>query len=34
MTGTPTFVIGGNILQGAVGYDALAKAIADARKAT
>jgi len=34
MTGTPTFVIGRNILQGAVGYDALAKAIADARKAT
>jgi protein-disulfide isomerase len=32
MTGTPTFVVGGRILQGAVGYEALTKAIADARK--
>ena len=33
MTGTPTFVIGDKILQGAVGYDALKTAIAEARKA-
>jgi protein-disulfide isomerase len=30
-TGTPTFVVGTRILQGAVGYDALKAAIADAR---
>lgn len=29
---TPTFVIGGQMLKGAVGYDALKQAIADARK--
>ena len=29
---TPTFVIGGEMLKGAVGYDALKQAIADARK--
>jgi protein-disulfide isomerase len=34
MTGTPTFVIGTRILQGAVGYEALSKAIADARSAS
>jgi protein-disulfide isomerase len=33
MTGTPTFVVGDKILQGAVGYDALKSAIAEARKA-
>lgn len=33
MTGTPTFVIGDRILQGAVGYEALRNAIAEARKA-
>lgn len=33
MTGTPSFVIGDQILQGAVGYDALRNAIAEARKA-
>jgi protein-disulfide isomerase len=33
MTGTPTFVIGDKILQGAVGFDALKGAIAEARKA-
>lgn len=32
MTGTPTFVIGDNILQGAVGYKALKDAIDGARK--
>lgn len=32
VTGTPTFVIGDHILQGAVGYDALSKAIGEARK--
>ncbi len=32
VTGTPTFVIGDQILQGAVGYDKLKQAIADARK--
>lgn len=32
-TGTPTFVVGGQILQGAVGYDALKAAIAAARRA-
>jgi protein-disulfide isomerase len=30
-TGTPAFVIGDQIIQGAVGYDALRKAIQDAR---
>lgn len=30
-TGTPTFVVGDKVLQGAVGYDALKQAIADAR---
>jgi protein-disulfide isomerase len=29
---TPTFIIGGQTLRGAVGYDALKQAIADARK--
>ena len=29
---TPTFVIGGQMLKGAVGYDALKKAVTDARK--
>lgn len=32
-TGTPVFVIGDKVLQGAVGYDALKKAIAEARAA-
>ncbi len=32
-TGTPTFVIGEQVLQGAVGYDALKAAIAQARAA-
>ncbi|WP_245409639.1 DsbA family protein [Allosphingosinicella vermicomposti] len=31
MTGTPAFVIGATVLQGAVGYEALKKAIAEAR---
>jgi protein-disulfide isomerase len=31
-SGTPTFVVGDQVLQGAVGYDALKQAIADARK--
>jgi len=31
-TGTPTFVIGNKVLQGAVGYDVLKKAIAEARR--
>ena len=30
-TGTPTFVVGDRVLQGAVGYDALKTAIAEAR---
>ena len=30
-TGTPTFVVGDQVLQGAVGYDALKRAIAAAR---
>jgi protein-disulfide isomerase len=30
-TGTPTFVVGDKVLQGAVGYDALKQAIAAAR---
>lgn len=29
---TPTFVVGGQMLKGAVGYDALKKAVTDARK--
>ena len=33
-TGTPTFVIGDKVLQGAVGYEALKKAIAEARVST
>lgn len=32
MTGTPTFVIGNRILQGAVGHQALKDAVAEARK--
>jgi len=32
MTGTPTFVVGDRILQGAVGYEALRNAIAEVRK--
>jgi protein-disulfide isomerase len=31
-TGTPTFVVGDKVLQGAVGYDALKEAIAQARR--
>jgi protein-disulfide isomerase len=31
-SGTPTFVVGDQVLHGAVGYDALKAAIADARK--
>jgi protein-disulfide isomerase len=30
-TGTPTFVIGGQVLNGAIGYDALKEAVATAR---
>ncbi len=30
-TGTPTFVVGDKVLQGAVGYEALKAAIAEAR---
>lgn len=30
-TGTPTFIVGGKVLQGAVGYEALKAAIAEAR---
>jgi protein-disulfide isomerase len=30
-TGTPVFVVGDQVLQGAVGYDALKKAVAEAR---
>ena len=30
-TGTPLFVVGDRVMNGAVGYDALKKAIADAR---
>lgn len=33
VTGTPTFVVGDKILSGAVGYQALADAVATARKA-
>jgi DSBA-like thioredoxin domain/Copper resistance protein ScsC N-terminal domain len=32
-SGTPTFVVGDKVLQGAVGYDALKEAIAEARAA-
>ena len=32
ITGTPTFVVGDQLLQGAVGYDALVKAVAQTRK--
>lgn len=32
-TGTPLFIVGDKVLNGAVGYDALKKAIADARAA-
>lgn len=32
LTGTPSYVIGNRILSGAVGYDALKQAIADARR--
>jgi len=31
-SGTPTFVVGNRVLQGAVGYEALKQAVADARK--
>jgi protein-disulfide isomerase len=31
--GTPTFIIGDQILEGAVGFDALKAAVANARKA-
>lgn len=31
LTGTPMFVVGDRVLNGAVGYDALKKAVADAR---
>lgn len=31
-TGTPTFVVGDKVLQGAVGYEALKQAIAEARR--
>ena len=31
-TGTPTFVVGDRVIQGAVGYDALKAAIAEARQ--
>jgi protein-disulfide isomerase len=33
LTGTPSYVVGNQILGGAVGYDALKKAVADARAA-
>jgi protein-disulfide isomerase len=33
LTGTPSYVIGNRILSGAVGYDKLKEAIAEARKA-
>jgi protein-disulfide isomerase len=33
-TGTPTFVVGNKVLQGAVGYDALKAAIAEARSSS
>jgi protein-disulfide isomerase len=31
-TGTPAFVVGGRVIQGAVGYEALREAIAEARR--
>jgi protein-disulfide isomerase len=31
--GTPTFVVGDQVLQGAVGYEALRDAVAEAREA-
>ncbi|MGZ8348360.1 MAG: DsbA family protein, partial [Allosphingosinicella sp.] len=31
-TGTPTFMVGDQVLQGAVGYEALRDAIAEARE--
>ena len=31
-TGTPLFVVGDRVLSGAVGYDALKKAVEDAQK--
>jgi protein-disulfide isomerase len=31
-SGTPAFVVGGKVLRGAVGYDALKSAIAEARR--
>ncbi|WP_454886551.1 DsbA family protein [Sphingomonas oryzagri] len=34
MSGTPTFIVGNQLLAGAVGYDALKDAIAKARRAT
>jgi len=33
LTGTPSYVVGNRILSGAVGYDELKQAVADARKA-
>jgi protein-disulfide isomerase len=33
-TGTPTFIVGNKVLQGAVGYEALKQAIAEARRRT
>jgi protein-disulfide isomerase len=33
-TGTPTFVVGDKVLQGAVGYDALKQAVAEARRSS
>ncbi|MDB5689108.1 MAG: DsbA oxidoreductase [Sphingomonas bacterium] len=33
LTGTPSFIVGDRILSGAVGYDALKKAVAEARAA-
>ena len=33
LTGTPSYVVGNQILSGAVGYDALKKAVAEARAA-
>ena len=33
LTGTPSFVVGDQVLNGAVGYDALKKAVAEARAA-
>ena len=31
LSGTPAFIVGDQVLNGAVGYDALKKAVADAR---